>query len=60
MNLFYTFDRDVGGGDVPSVRFNIIEKNADGPIPFLIDNELTVIPFEGVALMTRILFKFNG
>ncbi|KAJ8323453.1 hypothetical protein BDV3_007028 [Batrachochytrium dendrobatidis] len=35
-----------GGGDVPSVRFNIIEKNADGPIPFLIDNELTVIPFE--------------
>ncbi|KAH6564327.1 hypothetical protein BASA62_007975 [Batrachochytrium salamandrivorans] len=34
-----------GGGDVPTVQFHIIDSGPDGPRPFLIDDELTVTPF---------------
>ncbi|KAH6565548.1 hypothetical protein BASA62_007206 [Batrachochytrium salamandrivorans] len=37
--------RSRGGGDVPTVQFHIIDSGPDGPRPFLIDDELTVTPF---------------
>ncbi|KAI8924123.1 beta-lactamase-like protein [Entophlyctis helioformis] len=38
--------RATGGGDVPTVQFHVIEFGPSGPLPFVLEDELEITPFE--------------
>eukprot|EP00842_Homolaphlyctis_polyrhiza_P000869 jgi/Hompol1/1783/HPOL_002760-RA len=58
-------EKATGGGEVPSVQFHVIPSGPSGPLPFTIEDELHVIPFEvehgksGSGPYMSLGFRFN-